>query len=170
MDIHTNNLIFRPMDEKHAREVLHWNYDPPYDSYNFHEEQIEIGVEYLLDPDNHYYTIHNEEGELLAYCCYGIDAQVPGGDYDLEALDVGLGIRPDLTGQGSGIVFVEKVLDFARHRYHPLRFRVTIAEFNQRAQKVWRKAGFRQVMRFWRFLDGKAFVILVREETDPNTV
>lgn len=159
-----NGFIFRPMDAPHARQVLQWKYDPPYDSYNFHEDQIELGIRYLLDPANAYFTLHNLSGTLVAYCCYGADAQVPGGDYELDALDVGLGMRPDLTGKGNGIIYVQSVLDYARQTYHPARFRVTIAEFNLRAQRTWQKAGFRQVMRFRRFLDGKAFVILLRDE------
>jgi len=88
---------------------------------------------------------------------------VPGGDYSDEALDIGLGVRPDLTGRGQGLTFVQTVLAFAQKQYTPAAFRVTIAEFNKRALRVWQKAGFRAVQRFETSFDGRPFIVLVRE-------
>jgi len=47
--------------------------------------------------------------------------------------------------------------------FPPTAFRVTVAEFNKRAQRVWEKAGFRPVQTFQRSGDGIPFVILARE-------
>ena len=109
--------------------------------------------------------ITDEQGELVAYCCFGLDARVPGGDYDTPALDIGLGVRPDLTGQGRGLGYLLAVLGVAQRTVSPGTFRVTVAEFNKRAQKVWRRAGFRPVQRFVRQQDGRPFVILLRKAT-----
>jgi ribosomal-protein-alanine N-acetyltransferase len=54
-------------------------------------------------------------------------------------------------------------IDFGRWRFAPPAFRVTIASFNQRAQRVWQKAGFRPAQAFGRAQDGLAFVVLLRE-------
>ena len=56
------------------------------------------------------------------HCSFGIDAQVPGGDYSAQALDVGLGLRPDHTGQGLGVTFLGAILAFAQERYSPTNF------------------------------------------------
>ncbi len=156
-------FTFRPMDEASARIVPEWRYDAPYDIYNIAPDEAEKEMLLLLDPQNAYYTLTNEDGGLAAYCCFGQDAQVPGGDYSTAALDIGLGVRPDLTGQGRGFVYVNAVLDFARRTFPLTSFRVTVAEFNQRALRVWGKAGFRPVQTFQRSGDGLPFMILFGE-------
>jgi [ribosomal protein S18]-alanine N-acetyltransferase len=157
------SLIFRSIDEASARVFLAWRYEPPYDIYNGNPEGIELELPFFMDPRNGYFCIFEENDELVAFCCFGQDAQVPGGDYSTPALDLGLGVRPDLTGQGHGLTFVEAVLDFARQTFGPANFRVTIAEFNRRAQRVWEKAGFRPVQTFQRQHDALSFVVMTQK-------
>jgi ribosomal-protein-alanine N-acetyltransferase len=152
------------MDETRARSILGWQYDPPYDGYNPGAGDVEEMVRVFLDPEYAYYALLTAEGELVAYCCFGADARVPGGDYGADALDVGLGVRPDLTGQRRGSMYVQTVLGFARRAFSPSVFRVTVAEFNGRALRVWEKAGFRRVQRFRREGDDQVFLVLVRDE------
>jgi ribosomal-protein-alanine N-acetyltransferase len=154
---------FRPMDEASARAIACWHYEPPYDMYNLGSGDVEEMVRAFLNPQNHYYRIAAGGGELVAYCCFGPDAQVPGGDYRASALDIGMGVRPDLTGRGQGFHYVQAVLNFARRTFAPLALRVTVAGFNLRALRLWEKAGFHTVQTFHRSLDGKAFHILARE-------
>ena len=115
----TFNLTFKPMDEPSAREILTWRYEPPYDIYNANPGGADAFVQALLDPAYAYHAIADECGELVGYCCFGADARVPGGDYGTDALDIGLGMRPDLTGHGRGPVFFEAILDFARRTFAP---------------------------------------------------
>jgi RimJ/RimL family protein N-acetyltransferase len=87
---------------------------------------------------------------------------VPGGDYSTPALDIGLGVRPDLTGRGLGFDYVNAVIDFAYRTYTPDRLRVTIAAFNARARRVWERAGFELIGKFqseWTHID---FVIMMK--------
>lgn len=154
---------FHTIEPNSARSVLSWRYEPPYDIYNTPPALMEESITLLLDPRHHYHSILDEMGDLVAYCCFGQDGQVPGGDYSQEALDIGLGVRPDLTGQGRGQSFVRAVVDFAHRTYSPPALRVTIAHFNLRALRVWKKAGFRAWQTFSREPDGLAFVVLVCE-------
>jgi ribosomal-protein-alanine N-acetyltransferase len=156
-------FIFRPVDEVTVRTFLRWRYDPPYDIYNPDPDEIEDEVRYFMDPKNACYGITDDAGDLVAYCTFGPDGQVPGGDYSSEGLDIGLGVRPDLTGKGRGSVYVGAVLDFGRREFAPNAFRVTVAEFNKRALSVWEKAGFTRVQRFERRPDGRPFVVLMRD-------
>jgi ribosomal-protein-alanine N-acetyltransferase len=157
-------FVFEPMDENTARAVLGWRYEPPYDLYNTPLQHIGTGVKVLLDPINAYYKLAGSSGTVVAYCCYGPDGQVPGGDYALDALDTGLGLRPDLTGQGQGGTYVAAVLDFAREQFAPSTFRVTVAEFNKRALRVWQRAGFQRYQAFLREGDDLPFCILTLEQ------
>ncbi len=183
------SLHIEPMDRSAVRAIHGWQYEPPYDLYDLADEPLLALLRVFLDPQNAYYRIIDEGDELVGYCCFGPDAQVPGGDYGRQAVDVGLGLRPDLTGQGRGLGYVRAVLDFARCLFWsdagtaawpaalpadqggPAAFRVTVAAFNKRAQRVWEKAGFRIEQRFERAGDGLPFVMLVgpqENEEEPN--
>jgi ribosomal-protein-alanine N-acetyltransferase len=155
-------ISIRPLDRKSALAVIRWRYEPPYDLYNHNPEEEETDLRYLTDRENGLFSIHNEHGALIGFCSFGADARVPGGDYAADALDIGLGIRPDLTGRGKGVGIIRTVLRFAVERFRPARFRVTIAGFNERARKAWKKAGFAEIKEFVRKGDGRKFVMLVK--------
>ncbi len=156
------SVTFQPMDEVCAQAVLNWHYNSPYDVYNVSLAQRPAVLQELLDPQNAYYCLTDEPGALMAFCCFGLQARVPGGNYSDAALDIGLGVRPDLTGHGQGLSFVEVMLTFAVWTFAPVTFRVTVAGFNRRALKVWRNAGFQPIQTFARQPDGMAFVVLTR--------
>jgi RimJ/RimL family protein N-acetyltransferase len=152
---------FNKMDGISARAILGWRYDAPYDIYNLPSDEVESVVQHMMDPQNAYSSITDEQGELTAYCCFGREGQVPGGGYSRDALDIGMGVRPELTGRGLGHEFVDSVLDFAGTTFAPCAYRVTVAEFNKRAIRVWEKAEFQRVDRFQREHDKRPYVILV---------
>src|SRR5262249_858975 len=58
-------------------------------------------------------------------------------------VELGLAMRPDLTGKGLGVAFVEAGMNFARSRYAPRRFTLDVATFNERARRVYERAGFK---------------------------
>ena len=74
---------------------------------------------------------------------------MPGGDYSAPALDIGIGLRPDQTGQGLGRIvlarFFEHLLDLG---YPPAPLRATIAAFNLRSQRTFLHLGFQETARF----------------------
>lgn len=156
----STKFVYRQADEESARKFLSWQYAPPYDVYNCPPEQLEESIRYNIDPANFVYALFDEEDELVAYCSYGADAQVPGGDYSEAALDIGLMIKPELTGQGLGDAFAGDVIGKGIERYAPGKLRVTIAAFNTRAVRVWEKLGFQQTQTFNRKSDGMEFVIM----------
>jgi RimJ/RimL family protein N-acetyltransferase len=150
-------FVFQPIDETSARAVVAWRYPPPYEVYNEEPERMQQVVEELLRAEYHYYRMAEGSDPLVAYCCFGLDARVAGGDYDSQGLDLGLMVRPDLNGQGRGAQFAEAVLEFAQRTFPHRLWRVTIAEFNQRAQRVWQKLGFHRMQTFPRRGDGLTF-------------
>ena len=66
-----------PVSEGNAREITTWRYNPPYDLYDLEPRHL-AG---LLNPDYRYHQVLEKNGGLVGYCCFGIDAQVPGGVY-----------------------------------------------------------------------------------------
>jgi [ribosomal protein S18]-alanine N-acetyltransferase len=157
-----SRITYRPTDEASAREFLQWKYEPPYEIYNYMPEYLEEDLVYHLDPSNNIYIMYRE-GELIGYCSFGQDGRVPGGDYSKEALDIGLMIKPELTGKGLGSEFVKDVIEFARRQFSPQRLRVTILATNLRAQRVWEKNGFHKEQEFKRERGQLPFVILTRD-------
>lgn len=139
---------FVPMGWNDASAVVAWRYEPPYDIYNVPIDEQASTIPYFADPRNAYYTVRLSD-ELVGFCCFGAEARVPGGEYQGDdVIDVGVGLRPDLTGKGLGVVFVAAVLDFGSQVYHPHDFRLTVATFNQRAIRVYETLGFRTTHEF----------------------
>ncbi|WP_375471876.1 GNAT family N-acetyltransferase [uncultured Nostoc sp.] len=154
-------FAFHLIDETNARAILSWRYEPPYDLYNYLEEEANL-LQDILNPQNNFYSIMDENRELVAYCSFGQDGQVTGGNYRDWALDIGMGIRPDLTGRRKGTEYANAVLEFADSLFKPKAFRVTIAAFNKRAIRVWQKLGFDHQQCFERRSDGMQFIVLLR--------
>ncbi|MGG6265764.1 GNAT family N-acetyltransferase [Leptolyngbya sp. AN03gr2] len=156
-------LTFQRLGKEHALAILNWCYAPPYDYdyYNFNPETAQEELEYLLDPKQSFYAIVNSEGELEGYCSFGSDGRVPGGDYTAEALDIGMGLKPDLTGQGHGRLYAQAIVNYGGSQYKVHQLRVTIAAFNKRAQRVWEQLGFKQVEKFFKVDTREEFVIMV---------
>jgi [ribosomal protein S18]-alanine N-acetyltransferase len=154
-------FTFHLIDESNARAILSWRYKPPYDLYNYSEDEANL-LQHILHPQNTFYSIMDKNSELVAYCSFGQDAQVSGGNYHDQALDIGMGIRPDLTGQRKGAEYANAVLEFADSLFKPKAFRVTIAAFNKRAIRVWQKLGFQYQQSFERGSDGMQFIVLLR--------
>jgi len=58
-------------------------------------------VQWVLRPQYQYYTVWDENQELIGFRCFGEDAQVNDGDYSSDALDRVGGCGP--TGPGKAL-------------------------------------------------------------------
>ena len=155
------SLDLLPLTLREAETITAWRYAPPYDIYNVVGDGKEQARRVIRDDQSRFYSIRDGE-ELIGFCSFGSDGQVPGGPYDTPATDIGMGIKPELTGQGQGHLYARAVVDFARGEVSAGALRVTIARFNIRAQRVWKRTGFSQIAEFCRS-DGLEFVILQLE-------
>jgi RimJ/RimL family protein N-acetyltransferase len=135
-------ITFAPITDEEARTVLSWRYPGTPLLNEPDDAEFEEDVAALLRPDYNYFAAHAETGRLIGFCCFGEDAQVPGGDYSLPALDVGLGLHPDLTGRGLSHSFLAKILAFGAATFEPEFFRATIAALNQRSLRLFEGSGF----------------------------
>jgi [ribosomal protein S18]-alanine N-acetyltransferase len=108
------------------REVMSWQYDPPYELYSGDG----------LPPKNpeRFYAARDPQGVLVGFYYFE-----PRG----EALYYGLGLRPNLTGRRLGSGFVEAGLEFSRSLHGRRPVILTVASFNERAIRVYERAGFR---------------------------
>ncbi|MBJ8106243.1 MULTISPECIES: GNAT family N-acetyltransferase [Bacillus cereus group] len=131
------------LTEEEANEINMWTYEEPYNLYSFSGE-AEV-IEELLDGT--YYGCCDEKGEFIGYFCFGENAQVPGGrDANLYkgegVVDIGIGMKPDLTGKGMGKTFFQAGIAFAAEELNSKMFRLSVATFNKRAIRLYKNIGF----------------------------
>lgn len=139
-------FTFLPMDEMDVYTTQTWRYDGQYAIYDGTENAEEALAE-MLDRRSPYYAVRDETDTLVGFFCFGTAAQPwSHSTSDLfsenRMLDVGLGMRPDLTGKGLGLAFVRAGLAFAREQFAPVSFRLFVFSFNERAIRVYERAGF----------------------------
>lgn len=132
------------MTKKQAMEILNWRYPPPYNLYN--QEASAAGVEAFLTES--YKAIVDQAHHLIGFYCTGQSAQVPKGHacnvYQKVCLDIGLGMKPELTGRRFGRIF----LAFILKELEAESLRLTVATFNQRAIRLYEAFGFKRVDTF----------------------
>jgi [ribosomal protein S18]-alanine N-acetyltransferase len=145
------------MSAAYAADIVTWRYPPPYDCYDMTD--ADPGV--LASQDGGFFALIDGTG-LIGFRSFGPDGQVPGGVYDDSALDIGGGLRPDLTGQGRGREAIQTGLDFGQREFDPAAFRVTVATFNIRAQRVVAALGFRTIGSFRASADRRSYEVLIR--------
>ena len=138
MDIHKLTI-------EEAKKINTWTYEEPYSLYSFSGEK-EV-IEELLDGT--YYGCCDDQGEFIGYFCFGENAQVPGGrDANLyggeDLIDIGLGMKPALTGKGMGKEFFQAGIAFATKEFNAKMFRLSVATFNTRAITLYKNIGFKQ--------------------------
>src|SRR4029434_799283 len=107
------HLIMRPLSRHDAESMALWKYEGKYSIYNTDPEQLTLSIDYILDTKNGFFGVYRDT-ELIGFCSIGHDGRVSGGSYDESAVDVGAGMRPDLTGRGDGVEFLKAVAAFAQ--------------------------------------------------------
>ena len=133
---------FVPLRWRDAVAAARWRYEGPYAIYDF--EPAALYATALLQKLLHavvFYAVLDERGELVGIFTFARAR---------DTIEVGVGMRPDLTGKGLGAAFFAAGLDFARRRYHPARFLLNVAAFNERARRVYARAGFVPIRTFRR--------------------
>ena len=152
-------LIIDTMTKNYAEEILNWQYEAPYEVYSL--SYSEEGLEEFLNG----YTAVLDGDCLIGYYCTGKSAQVPPHNYERGYLDVGLGMKPELTGNGFGKLF----LAFILAQFGTIPLRLTVAIFNKRAVRLYEDFGFKEKSTFKR--GDQTFMVMVRKErSHPDSV
>jgi ribosomal-protein-alanine N-acetyltransferase len=142
------------MTQAEAEEMAGWRYPGEYGFYDADFLDDDLGE--LLEPAQRgdmYYAAHAADGAFE-----GFAELKPLRD---GAAEIGLGLRPDLTGRGLGAELTLAVVDLMRAVRRPQRVTLAVAAFNVRAIWVYERVGFveagRHVRTFagrdWEFVD-----------------
>ncbi len=150
---------FTPITVADAQAILAWRYDPPYTAYNTRMDE-NGGYDYvaaMLDSRSPYFAARiasdadwarKPPDGFFAFgsaCEVGSEPETPAAPHLYRAdgsITIGLGLRPDLTGRGLGLAYVEAGMALAREQYRPSQFRLFVYAWNQRAIRVYERAGF----------------------------
>jgi ribosomal-protein-alanine N-acetyltransferase len=135
-------FAIRPMTERDAQAIAAWRYPGEYAFYDLAGDPADLAE--LLDPGRwgrDYFAADDEDGVLAGF----LVIKRRGG-----FTEIGLGLRPDLTGRGLGGAFLEAGVAFAR----PGPFVLHVAAFNARAITVYERAGFVAVEHYEHFTNG----------------
>ncbi len=128
-------FAIRAMTAEDAEAIAAWHYSGPYAFYDWEQDPDDLAE--LLDPGEwgRRYFAADADGELA-----GLFVLKPHDD----GTEIGLGLRPDLTGQRLGARFLEAGLRFGGAE----RYTLAVAAFNRRAITVYERAGFLVTARY----------------------
>jgi len=140
-------FTIRPMTAADAHAIAAWRYPGEYSFYDAVSDPDDLAE--LLDPaewGQRYFAADDTARQALA----GLLRVTLTG----RVADIGLGLRPDLTGRGLGESFVRACLRFVTAALGAQSYTLAVAAFNRRAITVYERAGFRQVERFEHVTNG----------------
>jgi [ribosomal protein S18]-alanine N-acetyltransferase len=144
---------FAQLSQADAEVIAEWRYPEPFSFYNWTADPGDLRE--LLDPSlrgEAYWAVKDDAGDLVGHFSFK--------PKDEQTIEIGLGLRPDLTGRGLGASFLSAGLDFARDRFQPDRFVLSVATFNERAIKVYERAGFARDRLYMHFTAGREWEFL----------
>ena len=128
--------IFTPMNKEYANDIVsNWHYSDVYSFYDMAADADDLRI--FVDTKNWENIIRavlNENDELIGWASFYTEN---------DEFWLSLGLRPDLTGQGLGEEFVSECVRYAISGYkikHTIK--LAVALFNQRAIRVYQRAGF----------------------------
>ncbi|MEK3982495.1 GNAT family N-acetyltransferase [Paenibacillus sp. FSL K6-3166] len=151
-------LYMEKLNADAARDILSWRYEQPYDFYN-NEQTPEAISEMLADS---YFSVFDDNKELVGFFCTGSSAQVPNESYTYSQgfIDIGLGMRPEFTGQGNGTLLFTAVLSQIDSMVGKSSKRLTVAKFNDRAIRLYEKMGFNREAEFVK--GSTEFIVMIK--------
>ncbi|HEM3576527.1 TPA: GNAT family N-acetyltransferase [Streptococcus suis] len=123
-----------PLPQDQALDIANqWCYQPPLDAYTI-SATPEAYAE-MISPeargDRFFAVIRN--AALMGYFCL---------DQDGETVDICLGMKPSLTGQGNGRAFYQTIEDYIVEHVQPASIKLTVATFHQAVQTLFHALGF----------------------------
>jgi len=150
-------FTIRPMTAADAHAVAAWRYPGEYFFYDADADPDDLAE--LLDPaewgQRYFAADEIAQHELAGFLVVKLTGRVA---------EIGLGLRPDLTGRGVGESFVRTGLRFASAALGAQSYTLVVAAFNRRAITVYERAGFQEVECFDHFTNGglHAFIRMAR--------
>lgn len=138
-----------PMTQVQADMIANtWRYEGIYAFYDMDQDEEDMAE--FLNPkerEGKVFTVTHME-EVIGFC--SIHSEV-------DEVEIGFGMRPDLTGKGFGQEFVSFLVDYIIKAYQPEKISLAVATFNKRAITLYERIGFRHTESFDQQTNGSVF-------------
>lgn len=146
-------LKFIKMNNKYANEVLNWHYNGKYSFYDIEFDKEDLEEFFKKIKNNNWgnkYIALDEDEKLVGIFNYGF------GD---NVMEIGLGLRPDLTGKGIGESYIKAGIEFGKNKFKYIgkTVKLAVVAFNIRAIKVYERIGFKEVNRYMQKINDKEY-------------
>lgn len=126
-----------------------WHYEEP---YNFYDLQADIeDYEEFIHPETrkNTYSVFRDDNELIGYITF---------NNNCDSIEIGLGMKPNLTGKGLGECFLNNSIMFTQTLFPSMnRITLRVASFNKRAIKVYKRCGFKEVGKITMDTNGSSY-------------
>ncbi|HEL1702093.1 TPA: GNAT family N-acetyltransferase [Streptococcus suis] len=132
-----NYFHIMPLPQDLALEIANqWRYQAPLDAHTI-SANPETYAE-MISPEargNRFFAVIRNAA-LMGYFCI---------DQDGETVDIRLGMKPSLIGQGNGRAFYQAIEDYIVEHVQPASIKLTVASSHQVAQKLFHALGFTEI-------------------------
>lgn len=145
------------LDQPSAYSIANeWKYPDVYSFYDMTSdpEDYEEIMDPLLRAENYFQVLKDDR-------LFGFFVVEKNPDHNV--MNMGLGIRPELTGKGLGQAFVSEIITYIHKNYSVKMLRLGVAAFNKRAQKVYEKIGFKQTKMYDQETNGSIYPFIEME-------
>ncbi|WP_164669838.1 GNAT family N-acetyltransferase [Virgibacillus doumboii] len=148
--------IFKQITQEQAEHIAyHWHYDGEYAFYDMKSDEEDLAEFLDSEARGELVYVVLQADELVGFFSFSKTNEI--------TVDIGLGMRPDLTGRGEGLDFVRAGMEFAESEFYPEKLTLAVAAFNKRGIKVYEKAGFQVVHSFLQATNGGTFEFVKME-------
>ncbi|MBN8191293.1 GNAT family N-acetyltransferase [Bacillus sp. NTK074B] len=147
------SFTFQIMSREQAEHIANkWKYEGKYTSYDMSADEDDLAE--FLDERQRGSSVYSvfQDGEMVGFYSFHLLKD--------ETVDIGLGMRPSITGKGKGQQFTEAGSEFARTQYSAGSFSLSVATFNERAIKVYTIVGFHPLETFIQHTNGSSYEFL----------
>jgi ribosomal protein S18 acetylase RimI-like enzyme len=129
--------VVTPLTEQQGRLLCEWRYPPPYDIYNFPT------WEHMLTYEQEFADPHIREQQYLAICDISGELSGYAQLFPLAGWTrLGLGLHPDLCGQGLGRTFLRTIVHTAQQQKTSNQIDLEVLTWNSRAIALYEANGF----------------------------
>ncbi|MFP7479526.1 GNAT family N-acetyltransferase [Terribacillus saccharophilus] len=138
-----------PMMQTQAELIANtWRYEGIYAFYDMDQDEEDMAefLDFKAREGKVFVVMQREE--VIGFCSIQLEE---------EEAEIGLGMRPDLTGKGLGQKFVSYLVHYIIGAYHPERISLAVAAFNKRAITLYERIGFRHTESFDQQTNGSVY-------------
>ena len=151
------SMKIEPLSQSNAEEIAnHWHYEGIYAFYDMQADPEDY--EEILSPEargDHYYQVLKNDELYGFFCLFPVDK---------DKQELGLGMKPEYCGKGQGKEFLQIILRFIEENLSAKILTLSVADFNQRAQRLYLNCGFNVIGRHPQESNGDIYLFVKMEK------